>query len=62
MMINYTSEKTQQLFSKYYYKEEKKLFEGEGLVKYMVETQSDNVEDIIRIIDHKKPNGIFQYL
>lgn len=62
MMINYTSERFQYLFSQYFYKEEKSLFESEGLVKYMVENQSDSVEDIIRIIDNKKPDGVFQYL
>jgi myosin heavy subunit len=58
-MINYTSERFQYLFSQYFYKEEKSLFESEGLVKYMVENQSDSVEDIIRIIDNKKPDGVF---
>ena len=62
LCINYANERAQQLFTEYYFREEKTLFEREGLGRYIQNIKSRTNEDILILIDHKRPNGVFQFL
>lgn len=60
--INYANEKTQNLFTEYYFREEKALFEREGLGKYIANFAVDSNDDIIILMDYSRPQGIIQHI
>ena len=62
LCINYASERVQQLFTEYCFKEEKTLFESEGLGLFSQKRRSRTNEDILILIDYKRPDGVFQFL
>lgn len=61
-LINYSNEKMQHLFNEYYFKEEKTLFEREGLSSYFKNFQNPANDDILILIDCNHPQGIIQHL
>lgn len=60
--INYANERLQALYIEYIFKNEKKIFEEEGLQKYVGMIKFEDNAEMLNALDGMKPVGIFKLM